>query len=499
MLQGLLRKFGRKIKTKRRSALDCSDFIEALPDAPSNQHIKAVVSKRLYGAKGPAGSDAEEEQRNFAIKATVFDLQYRCGAAGRCVGNSTSTSMPACRFPCCFTMRPITKGAEIMAERSAYEHIVADMDEATKALVSLAQDDRLHECQEGIQQLVNRKISIATGGKTIANSLHGGDVIADFSPASPKVGESSDFFGENPLRTNEELRNDVASLYLWRAALLVNLRQDEQAVNSLLNLAFLLESESRLKLFVAAAGWATLNDMEIIYYRSFIQKHDMIPIADELSLNRPTLLRRVFEACRADEFLVQHAAHMAFSKEVTALVSRAQAAQMHGDDTEDPMRTICIPMALQYYRFLVAPEFWTHFFNLLVMPAAAPPERDDPNDPMKDLGVTPPHLLDAIGRSIMLHHLLRLHASREEDRNNGEFDEMMKAAGEEPTIEENSRFGAFLDGRESAIAAGRLRELVTMIKQNEGAAALMGGGPPAARLAQQQTSGSEAPPTTGLR
>jgi hypothetical protein len=188
---------------------------------------------------------------------------------------------------------------------------------------------------------------------------------------------------------------------------------------------------------------------------------------------------------------VQHAAHMSFSKEVTALVSRAQAAQMHGDITEDPMTTTCIPMALQYYRFFVAPEFWKHFFNLLVMPPASAPETEDPNDPMKDLGMTPPHLLDAIGRSIMLHHLLILHSGREQDRDRGELNQWLDACEnkEDPTMDESSRFGAFLDGREAAMASGRLRELVAIIKQNDSAAALMGGGrPPATRLPPQAGS-----------
>lgn len=364
-----------------------------------------------------------------------------------------------------------------MAERAAYEHITEETDASVKELILLAQEDRLNECQEQIHRLVHRRINVATVGKTASSTLLGDDA-PDFSPAAVKFGESSAYFGVNPLKTDEALRNEVTSLYLWRAALLVNLRQDVQAVNSLLNIAFMLEKEDRLKLFVAAAGWATLNDMEIIYYRNFIQQYDVLPVADDLAHNRPTLLRRVFEACSGDEFLIQHAAHMSFSKEITALVSRAQAAQMHGDATEDPMTTLCIPMALQYYRFLVAPEFWAHFFNLLVMPPAVAAE-ESASDPMKDLGITPPHLLDAIGRSIMLHHLLRIHASREDDRQKGEFNEMT-TAGATPSMEEESRFGAFLSGREAAMASSRLRELVSMIKENEGAAALMGGKAPTA-------------------
>lgn len=468
MIKNFLSKFGRQIKTRRRSALDCSDFEEAVPVAPTSAHIRDVVEKRLFQGKGPAGSEAEAQQRDHAIRATAFDLQYRCGAGGRCVGScADGKTMPGCRFPRCFTLRPITKGAEIAAERTAYEIPGAD-DADIALLIDLARSDKLDECEQGIQRLVDTKLHQAAGGRPLAGIFNPND--KDFSATAPKFGESSAFHGVNPLIENEKLREEVIALYLWRASLLVNLRRDEQAVNSLLNLSFLLEKEHRLRAVVAAAGWATLNDMELIYYRSFVQLYDEIPIAKSFAYDRPTLLRRVFEACKSDNFISQHAAHMAFSKEVTAVVSRAQAAQMHQDATEDPMSTYCIPLALQYYRFMVSDEFWAHFFNLLVMPPVPPPTDDERNaDPMRDLHLTPPHVLDAVGRSIMLHHLLLLHDGREKERDSGKLSEYAEL-GENTTREQRAMFHSILDPRSAAMAQGRLRELLSTIKQNDAAA-----------------------------
>jgi len=487
MLKNFLSKFGRQIKTRRRSALDCSDFQDAVPVAPSGAHVREVVAKRLFDGKGPAGSESEEQQRDYAIRATSFDLQYRCGAGGRCVGCcAEGKSMPACRFPRCFTLRPITKGAEIMAERSAYEIPGADDADIAK-LVDLARDDKLEECEQAIQRLVDSKLRLAAGGRALAGMFNPDD--KDFSAAAPKFGESSSFHGANPLIEDEKLREEVIALYLWRASLLVNLRRDEQAVSSLLNLSFLLEKEHRLRVVVAAAGWAALNDMEIIYYRSFVQLYDEIPIAKSFSVERPTLLRRVFEACKSDSFLVQHAVHMAFSKEVTALVSRAQAAQVHQDATEDPMSTYCIPLALQYYRFMVSDEFWNHFFNLLVMPPVPPPSDDDRNaDPLRELHLTPPHVLDAIGRSIMLHHLMLLHDGREKERESGSLSQYAEL-GDSATREQRALFQSILDPRSAALAQGRMRELLSAIKQNE--AATLAGNQPGRQIPnaqQQQTS-----------
>lgn len=477
MLQGLLSKFGRKLKTRRRSDLDCTDFVNAVPHAPSHKHIRSVVAERLYGKKSPAGSEAEELQRDYAIRATTFDLQYRCGAAGRCVGcddgAQPTTALPQCRFPRCFTMRPLTKGAEILAERVAYE-VEGVPDAAIRSIVDLARNDDLDGCQAAIAELVKAKIRGESKGRTLASVLEDSSDV-DGTPAEIKMGPNSKYGGENPLRTNEALREEVISLYLWRAALLVNLRRDEQAVNSLLNLAFALEGESRLRLFVAAAGWATLNDMEIVYYRNFIQQYDAIAVATEYATQRPTLLRRVFEVCK-DDFFVQHAAHQSFAKEITALVSRAQAAQMHGDATEDPMTTFCIPIALQYYRFFVSPSYWQHFFNLLVMPPAESAASGPHDEPLRDMNLTPAHVLDAIGRSIMLHHLLLLHDGREKERVSGKFEDFAEASSKDLTMEQLAKMESFLDGRSAVLARTRMRDLLGLIRSHE-ASKLAGGTP----------------------
>lgn len=490
MLQGFLSKLAGKIKTtRRRTPIDCRDFFEVAPLAPEHKRIQEAVAERLFSKKPPPASPAEQEQRDYALRATVFDLQYRCGAGGRCIcANDGTAKVPACRFPSCFALRPITKGAEILAERNAYE-VLETPNEEVKALVKLALQDRLEDCQLGIQQLVSRRLAQHCGGKALSSEFQVSD--NDFNPAKPYIGSDSPLAGgHNPLKANEELREEVVSLYLWRAALLVNLRRDDAAVNSLLNLANLVENESRLKLLTAAAGWATMNDMEIIFWRSFIQQFDSNPTAEEWAEKRDTLLRRVVESCRGEAYFVENCTHMAFAKEITALVSRAQASQVHRDASEDPMTTFCIPFALRYYRFFVSDAFWATFFDLLVMPPSPPPP-EDATDPMKELNLTPPHVLDAIGRSIMLHHLLMLHDGRERERDSGALNGLADAAKKDPTMFDHSQLDHYLDGRQAVIASSRLRELLSLIKSNDPAA--IGGAAPGKQIANEP---SAAPATT---
>ncbi|SCU64469.1 uncharacterized protein TEOVI_000886300 [Trypanosoma equiperdum] len=604
-------------KSKRqlpRAEVDCSDLIKSFPQAPTTAELRQVVHRRLFGSVGPASSEAEALHREMGIRHTVFDLQYRCGASGRCCcceriepsdgphmatsgghvsdnskmgptstttsGTSDAASMlsmtikgsSVCRFPRCFAMRPITKGAEVLAVRLAYE-----VDDAPtpkiRGLIKLAREERLAAAVHGIQQLVDAEIRLAAGGRVLSSAFQlqhqysdasatsigchvgfngggGGDSgyysysaggeACEVSPAALKYGSESAVGGGgvNPLLEEAALREEIVSLYLWRASLLVNMREDERAVSSLLNLAALLAPKSntrtnhnsddtkqqpnrdegqkeeqfrqlqqdRLRLYTSAASWAALNDMEVIYYRSLLKRYEPFPLAETFAHDRPLLLKRVVEACRCDNggslncpngvnsgscsyssvadaetvaYITECIAHTVFAKEVTATVSRAQAAQQHGDLTEDPMRSLCLPFALRYYRFYVGGAFWEHFFRLLCMPPIPPSGR---NEEAERLGLTPNYVLDAVGRSMLLHHLVMLHEVREREIADGTVASTIRELHKEQSLaaaasacESNGDMGGcgdsgvpvhpahyehVLTDRERAVAVTRLRELL---------------------------------------
>ncbi|RNF00542.1 hypothetical protein TraAM80_07505 [Trypanosoma rangeli] len=469
-------------KTQRlpRSKVDCSDFVRARPEAPVVARLRQVVQERRFGGGAadvaPADANsAEALRREASVRSTVFDLQYRCGGAGRCVENDYR-----CRFPCCFAMRPVTKGAEVLAERLAYEVDDAPTPQIRK-LVRLAREERLDAAIKGIHQLASAQIREAASGRTLLAALQLNRAqqqtqqqtqqlsVDGFNPADAKYGSDSAVEGVNPLLESESLRREVMALYLWRAALLVNVRADEQAVNSLLNLAALVPQDHRECLYTAAAAWATLNDMEIVYYRSLLQQYASFPAAQAFARDRPLLLKRVFEACAESPYFVACATHVVFSKEVTATVSRAQGAQMYGDLTEDPMKSLCIPFAMRYYRFHVSEAFWEHFIHLLCMPPVPAPTTAEERacDPAEQLGLTPNYMLDAIGRSMMLHHLVMLHEARERDIVSGTVADAVKqtkAERDEEAGVHSSRYEHVLSEQECGVAVARLRELLSLAR-----------------------------------
>ncbi|EPY23627.1 hypothetical protein STCU_07613 [Strigomonas culicis] len=304
--------------------------------------------------------------------------------------------------------------------------------------------------------------------------------------------------GVNPLQADAALREEVMGLNLWRASLLVCLRRDPPAVHSPLNLADALTQEHRRKPYCAAATWAALNDMEVIYYRSVLKQYQHFPLSESFATGRDLLLAKVFEAVRHDDYYTQYCTHVVFSKEVTATVSRAQAAQVNGDVSEDPMRSLCLVLSIPYYRFRISDAFWKHFFNLLCMPPIPPPtESEREQDPATLMGLTPNHVLDAVGRSILLHHLVLFADTRRKEIDSGivaDRVELFKAKGMQP---HRSDYDQVLTDQEFSIAMARMRQLLVVVKSHEeqagrlageaGAASkLEGGRRPAAGGAQAQ-------------
>ncbi|KPI82899.1 hypothetical protein ABL78_8085 [Leptomonas seymouri] len=468
-MKSFFSKFTSRIKTKRtpRAPCDCSDFLVAAPDAPTLSHLRGVVAARHFGKAPSPASDAEKAHRDFIVRSTVFDLRHRCGAGGRCV----CAGAPACRFPQCFTMRPVTKGAEVQAERQVYEADNAPTAEI-RALVALAAEEKLEEAVKGIQHLVDAQLKAAAKGRALeARLVIDGSSGLEFTPGSAKTGADSAHNGVNPLRESEDVREEVICLYLWRAALLVNLRRDEQAVNSLLNLAFCVEERHRTRLFAAAAAWATLNDMEIIYYRSLVKTHEPFEHAIAFAVDRPLLLARVFEATRSDDYHTDYCTHIVFSKEVTATVTRAQTAQMHGDATEDPMRSLCLPLTMPYYRFRVNEEFWRRFYALLCMPPVPPPTAEElqsqANDPIAELGLTPNYILDAVGRSMMLHHLVMYADVRDKEIDSGAVVDRVTQMKQQDIEPQPSDYDPVLTTSEMHVAVTRMKELLMVVRSFE--------------------------------
>ncbi|GET85849.1 hypothetical protein, conserved [Leishmania tarentolae] len=493
-MKSFFSKITSKLKTKRKplASCDCSDFIEAAPAEPSLTHLRCVVSARHFHGAPPPASDVEKARRDFVVRSTVFDLKYRCGAGGRC----TCAGAPACRFPQCFAMRPVTKGAEVLAERQVYEVEDAPTPEI-RALVALATEEKLEEVVKGIQHTVDAHLKSAARGRDLeARFVIDGSAGHEFTPATAKTGADSIHAGANPLREDEDLREEITSLYLWRAALLVNLRRDEQAVSSLLNLAFAVEQKDRTRLYGAAAAWAALNDMEIIYYRSLVNSCKPFDHAMHFATERPLLLARVFEAARGDDYHTDYCTHVVFSKEVTAAVTRAQTAQMHNDFTEDPMRSLCLPLTMPYYRFRVDEEFWKRFYALLCMPPVPPPTPEEAKaqaiDPAAELGLTPNYILDAVGRSMMLHHLVTFADVRDKEIDTGVVANRVKEMKLLDLQPHPSDYAPVLTTSEMHVAVARMKELLVVVRSFEAQEQERLAGAAAAQRLKHAQSGSDA-------
>lgn len=350
MIKSLLR----KLKTKR-SPIDCSDFI-ARGAPPSLHEVWSAFDKRYAGADLPA------EQLELTKQRMVFDVKYRCGSEGRCIRGDYR-----CRFPCCFYMRPSIKGGEVFMERYG-------MEERVKArhgdIVELSRHkDQLGAAVASIDERLSA-LRTAAGG--------------DFTKAAPTVTEQA------------------IDLAVFRAVLQVNMRADTAAVDGLLRFAELLNREQSYEVIATAASWAALNDMEARFYTMHAKQYPDFEYAS-VRAAVPLLLARVVAVADAqkDATMLRHIVHPVLSHEVTAAVTRAQNAQEHGDATEDPMATTVTADSFAHYRHSIGGEFWNQLFQLLMMPQLDP--RDNPPELLP--GETPKHVLDALGRSMILHHV----------------------------------------------------------------------------------------------
>jgi hypothetical protein len=357
-----------RLKTKR-SPLDVSDFLAKQPDAPSHARLAELIAKNYAKVELPA------EQLSLMKQRMYFDVRYRCGAAGRCLEGDYE-----CRFPCCFAMRPVIKGGEVFAERLGFQQLAA---EKHHAIVQLCLDERLGDAEQALLALITQALAGA-GGTLKAQAA------------------------------NSAVVGDVVVLSMWRASLLVNLDRDEAAVASLTDLTLHLPQAAVPEILACAASWAALSDMELRFWRQHVAEYPGAKTPAGVAA-RPPLLRRVVEACGGSEISIQHCAHAAFSKEVTAVVARAQAAQESGDATEDPMGTPVVKDSVAYYKrdAVLGGKFWDHFFTLALLPPMPPgaDAADVQGDDALQLRSTPQHVLDALGRSMLLSHMAGLYGA----------------------------------------------------------------------------------------
>lgn len=421
--------FGYKT-VKKVAMLNCQDFIDKR-DAPSVADITRTVLGQFRNRAPPGETVSPDDTQ---IRALTFDLKYRCGGAGRCIEKDFE-----CRYPCCFTLRPMSKGAEILHERLGFE--IDDPPFAgARAIVDLCRREELDKAVEGLQSLIAstiRKQVIVTGNKYTEDTI---------------------------LSRDEGTREMIIPLVLWRAALLVNIKEDEAAVAMLLNTAKSFPKDERSVLYNAAASWAALNDMEIVYYRSLLSQYESFPFAEVMAFQRPLLTRRVVGMSQEREH-ISMVATVVLGKELAATAAKNQSAQQQGDETEDPIKFPSIPMALTYYRFNISEEFWEEFLKLLLMPPGTQAPGDELSPEQIAAGVAPPHVTDAVARSFYLHHLMNLAITREDDLRSGKIQlpEDMKAV----PYQERFKYGLYLEPKQLQMAQVRMKELLATARNYE--------------------------------
>ena len=285
---------------------------------------------------------------------------------------------------------------------------------------------------------------------------------------------------------------EIVALAVWRATLLVNLGHDEEAVTSLCDLCTNVHENYAHTVFASAANWAFLNDMEVRFYRMLdedgLEPLDPVspsPRAEEAvsaasstagSTPSPPLAavnvvasrqvsakatRRMLlgdvvsiaisfiqtkkknqakatatttttttapvEEERKEADVLDAVVNAVFGTLVTSIVVRAQTTQENGDHSEDPMKSRVVVDDVRALKRLGDP-FWSRFEALALMPPMLPPRAQElesmgPND-------TPRNVLDAVGRSMLLHHIAatygRLPGSRREDEIENEDAELIR-------------------------------------------------------------------------
>lgn len=342
-----------KIKTKR-SPLDVSDFVSKRP-APGVADLWDRVDAHYMG------NTMDRQLLEVHKKRMFFDMKYRCGAEGRCLEGDYR-----CRFPGCFHLRPCFKGGDIFVERVGLENKVRhkNVDIVTRFL----DKEELHSAVDALQQRIAEQQA-----KTSP---------ADMAPA---------------------VREDWMDLVMLRATILVNAGLDAEAVNSLLEAAAVVPRPEQIECVSAATNWAVLNDMQVRFFKMHLQEFPDL-VGAKPKAEQPEVLDKVVAYAQNDAELLAHVVNVVVLKEIAGVVSRAQNAQDYDDRVEDPIATTVLRDSVVYYKDVLGGTFWANFYEAVMMPPLDP--KDDP-PPSAD-GETPRHVLDALGRSMILHHIAKL-------------------------------------------------------------------------------------------
>lgn len=151
---------------------------------------------------------------------------------------------------------------------------------------------------------------------------------------------------------------------------------------------------------------------------------------------------------------------------------------------EHPFHSLCVPLTLSYYRFYVHPRFWRQFFTLLCLPPLPSSPSSSASSTLaagkgnssilvKDK-VFPTHVLDAVGRSILLYHLIIFaearFSSQEEDSSSSSLSSSCSSrnrALRESPLSHQARFGEVLTEKEVGIAKDALRALMSVIQEHD--------------------------------
>eukprot|EP00759_Apiculatamorpha_spiralis_P025088 PhF_6_TR28150/c0_g1_i2/m.41697 len=192
---------------------------------PPDKRVALAAKVRYYLTTNPpqapssssnAGSSSTtpEPLDNDTLRQMIFDAVYRCQNKGGCYDNSA-----ICVFPQCVCMRPMTKGAELRAQRATIEDTTLVDELKNPALVAARKFALDEHLEKAIEQL----------------------------------------------STVTENNNAFFAARVWKAVLLVNLGNDKEAVQLLLETIKLAiakgETSKVLTLVDSAVCWATLHDM----------------------------------------------------------------------------------------------------------------------------------------------------------------------------------------------------------------------------------------------
>jgi hypothetical protein len=420
MIKGFFSRLtGNKTIKVKRSPLDVSDFAKDRTIAPSKEEIMAVVEKRFSSdtSGGVYGNPVDEYDKVMSRKRMFFDLRYRCGAKGRCLDGTQP-----CRFPNCFDCRPVLKSQEVFNERMSFE-IGNTEHPIYKRIVAASADDRLEDALSILNDVLREKEITARAPilkfvedqqKTKGNAA---EIVNDERIRKGLTGE--EVFTEEKVRFTKtgipfgvQSIDELIAVTFWKAAILVNLERDKDAVDCLLRLVKLLPKEYKPAGLGCAAAWAILNDIEVLFYKAHCKEYpDLQPTRKDI-LQKPLLLGSVIEACGTGEvgdYYLDHVVHSMFSKQISSIINGAQNAQMNGDSLEDPIVSPIVRDTVEYLRKDIGGTFWDKYYRLALMPPMPidPAREKQRLERRNELPETPEYVLDAVGRSMLLHHIAK--------------------------------------------------------------------------------------------